>query len=286
MKRFVKRVAAIAAILAGVGLLCSASAYLLKDRILNYEIPADKHIVFMGNSQLETSVDDSDWLGVINLAKSAKQYKMMRIDLENLIAMNTQIDTVFLVVSPFSIRESDADRSYEDVTYMESITYYAPYLTYEDLKEMPVVMPFIKDLLFGGCLKYLPKHLSCGAYLHNTRDDLEQDLKKQNEGRLLDREKIQNGNHITTLELARIAELCDSHDIKLIFISTPNYSAASKYNLEHFKSQVHELQKKSHADFWDYVDLNLPDTLFSDMTHLNYKGAAVFTDILKQRLHN
>lgn len=284
MKKFLKRVAAMAALMIGLGLFSSVGTFLMRERILDYRVPSDKHIVFMGNSQLETSVDDGDWEGVINLAQSAKQYKMMRIDLENLIFQNPQIDTVFLVVSPFSIRESDADRSYEDVTYMESITYYAPYLSRNDLEEMPVIAPFVKDMVFFGCFKYLPKHQKCGAYLHNTRDDMKQDQKKHKEGRKLEREKIQNGDEITKSELTRIAELCESNNIKLIYISTPNYDAANKYDLAHFRAQVQELQKKSNADFWDYVDLDLPDTLFSDMTHLNYKGAAVYTDTLKQRL--
>ena len=284
MKKFLKKVAAMAALLVSLGFISSVATILLRGRILDYRILSDKHIVFMGNSQLETSVDDSDWEGVINLAQSAKQYKMMRIDLENLISQNPQIDTVFLVVSPFSIRESDADRSYEDVTYMESITYYAPYLSMDDLKEMPVITPFIKDMVFFGCFKYLPKYQKCGAYLHNTRDDMKQDQKKHKEGRKLEREKIQNGDEITKQELTRIADLCESHNIKLIYISTPNYDAANKYDLPQFRAQVQELQKKSHADFWDYVDYPMPDSCFSDMTHLNYKGAAVYSDILKQRL--
>lgn len=284
MKKFLKRVAAMSALLTIQGLVSLCLTYMFRGRILNYKIPSDKHIVFMGNSQLETSVDDSDWKGVINLAQSAKQYKMMRIDLENLISQNPQIDTVFLVVSPFSIRESDADRSYEDLTYMESISYYAPYLSMNDLEELPVIAPFVKDFVFFGCFKYLPKHQKCGAYLYNTRDDMKQDQKKHKEGRKLERENIQNGDEITKLELARIADLCESHNIKLIYISTPNYDAANKYDLPHFRAQVQELQKKLHADFWDYVDYPLPDSCFSDMTHLNYKGAAVYTDILKQRL--
>ena len=86
MKKFLKRVAAMAALLTIQGLVSLCLTYMFRGRILNYKIPSDKHIVFMGNSQLETSVDDSDWKGVINLAQSAKQYKMMRIDLENLIS--------------------------------------------------------------------------------------------------------------------------------------------------------------------------------------------------------
>lgn len=284
MKMFLKRVAAMAALLTLMALVFVSITYILRGRILNYKIPTDKHIVFMGNSQLEMGIDDSKINGAINLAKSAKQYLFMRVDLKNLINENSQIDTVFLVVSPFSIRAEDADRSYEDVSYISSVTYYAPYLTIGDLQELPVSSPFVKDLLFGGCLKYLASPQQCGAYIYNTRNDMVQDKKKHDEGKVLEREKIKNGNAITQLELERISRLCQSNNVKLILISTPNYEAAKNYNLSLFRSQVRNLQKKINIDYWEYVDYPMEDSCYSDMTHLNYKGAAIFTNIIKSRL--
>lgn len=42
----------------------------------------------------------------------------------------------------------------------------------------------------------------------------------------------------------------------------------------------------SHIKFYDFRTLNLPDSCFRDLDHLNYKGAKIFSDFLeKEVLH-
>lgn len=284
MLRFIKKISAIAIIIFVLGILCSLTAYLMRGRILNYKIPAEKHIVFVGNSQFEMGINDSILVGSKNVAKSAKQYLFMRIDIENLLSQNPQIDTVFLVVSPFSLRESDADRSYEDNSYIESVTYYTPYMSIDDLKELPISLPFIKDMYLGGCLKYLANPQECGGYIFNTRDDMKADKIKLKREELSGPVNIQNGNDITLHQLSMIGKICKDANVKLIYLSTPNWDAHNKYDISLFRKQVVQLQKNNNADYWDYVDYPLADSCYADMTHLNWKGAREFTNILKIRL--
>lgn len=284
MKSFLKKISVIVLVLVVVSAIMIITAYATKKRILRYNISQNSHIVFVGNSQFETAINDSMLVGASNVAKSAKQYMMMRIDIENLLDENSQIDTVFLVVSPFSLREIDADRSYEDVTYLESITYYAPYMSIADYEELPNAKPFVKDLLFGGCLKYLVNSQLCGGYLFNTRDDMAADKKKHVRAKIDNANAVHNGNKITQHQLELISNICKKAGVKLIYLSTPNWDAKNVYNLKHFRKQVTQLQRSSGADYWDYVDYQLPDTCFSDMTHLNWRGARVFTSFLKKRL--
>lgn len=288
MKKFIIKICTLLVVLAGISILMAGIAYTQTGHILNFKIPADDHVVFVGNSQFEMAINDSTLTGCKNVAKSAKQYLFMRIDIENLIEQNPQIDTVFLVISPFSIRTSDADRSYEDQSYIESVTYYAPYLSYSDIQELPISMPFVKDLLFGGCLKYLASPQDCGGYIWNTRDDMNADKKKHERDENYEKAgtptTVQNGNHITRHQLALIGEICKKNNIKLIYLSTPNWDAQKKYDIAGFRQQVAELQKAHNADYWDFVDYPLADSCYADMTHLNWKGAIEFTKVLKERL--
>lgn len=284
MNQFRNRLFTFIIVLIGISLVMMSIVYSLKERILNYDIPSENHIVFVGNSQFETGINDSILVGVKNVAKSAKQYLFMRIDIENLLKYNPQIDTVFLVVSPFSIRTSDADRSYENIPYLESVTYYAPYMSAADFMELPISMPFIKDLCFGGCLKYLATPQTCGNYLFNTRDDMKADIDKHKRERNNGIMQIKNGNQITAHQLALIGKICKDANVKLIYLSTPNWDAHNMYDIAVFRKQVAQLQLENNADYWDYVDYPLADSCFADMTHLNWKGAKEFTQILKKRL--
>lgn len=284
MNTFLKKISVIVLVLIIISAVMVITAYATKKRILRYNISPNSHIVFVGNSQFETAINDSMLVGASNVAKSAKQYMMMRIDIENLLDVNPQIDTVFLVVSPFSLRETDADRSYEDATYLESITYYAPYMSIADYEELPNAKPFVKDLLFGGCLRYIVNSQPCGAYMFNTRDDMAADKKKHARAKNDNVDAVHNGNKITQHQLALISDICKKAGVKLIYISTPNWDAKNVYDLKYFRKQVAQLQRSSGADYWDYVDYQLPDTCFSDMTHLNWRGAKVFTSLLKKRL--
>lgn len=288
MKKFIKKILLIILFLAGISIVMVSAAYLLRDNILNFKIPADCHVVFVGNSQFEMAINDSTLIGCKNVSKSAKQYLFMRVDIEQLITKNPQIDTIFLVVSPFSIRESDADRSYEDKAYIESITYYAPYLSISDLQMIPISLPFIKDMLFGGCLKYLATPQQVGGYIWNMRDDMNADKKKHEREEKAEKTgtptTVQNGDEITRAELKKIADVCNENHIKLIYLSTPNWKAKETYDIPAFRKQVTQLLEQSGADYWDYVDYPLPDSCYSDMTHLNWKGAILYTKLIKERL--
>jgi len=284
MKKFLKNISLVLLLLVGLSVLMATVSYMSREKILNFKIPADCHVVFVGNSQFEMAINDSTLTGCKNVAKSAKQYLFMRVDIEQLIVQNPQIDTVFLVISPFSIREADADRSYADQSYIESVTYYAPYMTIEDVKEIPISMPFVKDLLFGGCLKYLANPQVCGGYIWNTRDDMKADKKKHGREETTGPVNVQNGDCITRHQLALIGEICKKNSIKLIYMSTPNWKSQEQYDIPVFREQVAELQKQSGADYWDYADYPLADDCYADMTHLNWRGAIEFTKLLKERL--
>lgn len=284
MRSFLNKILNVTLLIASLSFVMAATAYMTRNYILNFNIPLDCHVVFIGNSQFEMAINDSAISGAKNVAKSAKQYLFMRIDLEQLLKQNQQIDTVFLVISPFSIRNIDADRSYEDLSYIESTTYYAPYLSYNDIKELPISLPFIKEMLFGGCLKYLFNPQQVGAYIWNTRDDMKADKNRYKKEKTFRLNKVQNGDHITQHQLKLIANICKNHHIKLIYLSPPNWDARNQYDIPLFCKQVEELQKQNNADFWDYTDYPFADSCYADMTHLNWKGAILFTEIIKKRL--
>lgn len=283
MKKFLKKVLVLFAVFVSISVVLSGITYYKKSDILNYEIPKDKHIVIMGNSQTEMAINDSGLDGVINLSKSAKQYLYQKIDIENLIKTNPQIDTIFLNISPFTIRKNDADENYRDQALAKVYTYYTPYLTLSDWAALPLRAKYFKSLICGECLRYLPQTQKPGAYVYNTRNDMEADRAKE-ERIARSNKKSTAGNKITQRALDDISALCTMNNVRLIYISPPLYHASTRYNLKDFRQEVNRLQTKHNADYWDYVDHELPDSCFSDMSHLNGPGATAFTTVFKERL--
>jgi hypothetical protein len=87
--------------------------------------------------------------------------------------------------------------------------------------------------------------------------------------------------------LKMISELCRQNSVNLILFSTPKYktyNANIDENIRKIWLQVrNSLSLDSLADFSAFV---LPDSCYGDLTHLNYKGAEVFSRYLNEKLNN
>lgn len=70
------------------------------------------------------------------------------------------------------------------------------------------------------------------------------------------------------------------------FVVAPYHSAylSSFKNREDFFGYFGKLNKYSNVNFLDFSSLNLPDSCFYNTTHINYRGAIVFSDSLKRRM--
>jgi hypothetical protein len=74
---------------------------------------------------------------------------------------------------------------------------------------------------------------------------------------------------------------CQLEGIKVILVSAPIYSAAKRkiFNLSGFNSLVADMTRKHNLQLLDYVNdpISNDSTFFYDSTHLNKKGAGIFS---------
>lgn len=230
----------------------------------------------------EQGVDDSQMTGVSNIAKSAKQYIQVRIELERIFVQNPQIDTVLLVVSPFTVMPTNGDKSYYDDSFLDYMSFYSPFFKIEDFFDLPKSAILFQNLVDGKCLQYLFKRVRPGCFFKSNRDKLKEGVAfedKQKNGEL----KIW-GNTTTLNYLQQVIDLCEQNKVKLIFFAPPMWHFEERYDAVGFRSVVNRIIAGTNVDFWDFSCVDFADSLYGDNTHLNYKGAIEFTKIINKKL--
>lgn len=285
MNIFLRKLIALGCIVAFFGCILCYIVYSHKYRIIDYKIPVSKNIIVLGNSMPEMSIDDSLLPKVCNLSCSGKGYLFCWLDVQQLLKLNPQVDSVILAISPIHIME-DPDGAYYDKVSLNSFKYYAPFFPFDDLLKLPEKSFFVETLIGGGII-YMFNPVKPGSYKRNERNKLQRDLFLRTEGERVvnvHKKRGESKNEITLYAIEQIKRVCQESNVKLIFLSTPIYQAVKWYNLSAYRSLVAEKLTSVPNEFWDYTDLSLPDSCYADVIHLNYKGAGVFTKILKQYL--
>ena len=91
---------------------------------VNWKLPEQKHVLFMGASHVVHAIDDSVTPSAINLAKESERYMFTYIKLQHLFENNDQIDTIYLECAPTDLFEHTDDKYFKD---NEMVSFFATY---------------------------------------------------------------------------------------------------------------------------------------------------------------
>ncbi|MDR2414458.1 MAG: hypothetical protein LBD64_05695, partial [Odoribacteraceae bacterium] len=80
--------------------------------------------------------------------------------------------------------------------------------------------------------------------------------------------------------LLKIVDLCRSRNVELILINTPTYKPEKYGNLDKLRAYYNTYLPG--VKYMDYSAFPLPDSCYGDISHLNYKGAEVFSKYLQE----
>jgi hypothetical protein len=90
-------------------------------------------------------------------------------------------------------------------------------------------------------------------------------------------------------ELARIADLVRDRGMNLICIQPPmrrgSVLVESIAAVDDHWSRIEKILARRGFRFWNLNDIGLSDDYFADYSHLNYKGAPIFSEIVGRRLN-
>lgn len=262
-------------------------AIICSNRDKTLKLPNNENIVFLGNSHIECAVNDSILENSFNFARSSENMEYVYCKVKLLKQYNPQLDTVIigydntLLTCPFYNSGLYSPYYYDTYTLSDfnalfknsSFKYIESHLThpFNWAKLINIISTFVKTDVNAHDLDEL------GGYLYLVRDKLEESIKRQDKKST----EIPQCDNNSKYFLNEIEKYCAKNNITLIFIHTPMHKALNWDKT--FLKKFHK-QNYSNIKFYDFKDMELPDSCFGDLDHLNYKGAKVFSEFLEKEI--
>lgn len=260
-------------------------------------------IVFAGDSNVESAINDDLIPNSVNIASSGEAYLYSYVKIKALLKNNSQIRTVFISYSPEKLNKFTEERwLFNEEFIIEKLKVYNYLLTGPEKGIMirRNSLAYFKGLLqsvpyniSGAAKGYLnsPPHdniLNFGGYQYLIRNKLGEDIDRQN-GELENeaQNKMVGKGEYQERYLGMISDLCNQRSVKLILLSTPKYHPEP--------GSIPGLDLGSNPGFTsfhirdsilDMSEFHLPDSCFADISHLNYKGARLYSEYLNNYLIN
>ncbi len=276
--------------------LSALSDYAINQRGKNLlKISKNINKVFTGDSNVECAVNDSLIPNSINIAQSGEAYMYTYAKIKSLLEYNDQIKTVFIGFSFWDLIKFTEDRwMFSSEFVIEEITLYHYLLDYYDkfllIKNNPVAYikgvfksilsnlnVFIKSLHRG---EFNGKLIKFGGYVDSGREILQEDIKKNTF-----KEQVFEKGLIQIEYLKKISELCRQKSIKLVLLNTPKHNYYYSNIPEPIRQNWISVRNSFSRDsLMDFSTFSLPDSCFGDLTHINSKGAKIFSRYLNERI--
>ena len=264
-----------------------------RSRLLN--INPDTYLVFAGNSTVECSVDDRLIDHSINIAQAGEAYLYSYAKIKALLEENPQIRYVFISYSYADLLfEKEETWILDDYFIVEKVRNYYYLL---DRQERAFLVKSNPAAFLNGVIKSVIVNLEVvaksfgkegagnsipgfGGYKRLDRDKLSADPGSETGE---DEKVLQSINQVRYLRM--ISELCRQHSVRLVLLNPPKHKS---YN-ENLNPEIRQLwlDVRNSLPSDSLLDLSgflLSDSCFGDLSHLNYKGARVFSRHLNEIL--
>lgn len=247
----------------------------------------DVNKVFLGNSTFEYGIKDSLIPSSKNFGQNAETIDIVYAKLKLLKKFNPQLDTAYIelddiillnrslpsvlthpyYISSFTVE--DIFNNIKNMTFERNVSYL--YHTYDIVKIRPLVCSYFKESNISD--------LGIGGYADLYRNKLEEDLRnridvKNNLSTKIPEHNIYYYNALITF--------CHNNNITPIFLVNPMHKAAwTDTCYRNFRASTFP-----NIPMIDFLCMELPDSCFGDIAHLNYKGAHIYSDSLSRHINN
>lgn len=286
-----------------IAFIAFASAlYIVSDICINFRkqhflaLKKNITIIFSGDSNIECAINDSLIPHSINIAQSGEAYLYTYVKLKALLEYNKQIKTIFVGFSFHTL-----DKSYDDLWLFDNEFVIEKNKSYNyllGLNEKKIIfMNNPKSYLQGitECIKenfvvigksYFSGTINnFGGYRYLVRDKLQKNIALIDSLKKNDFHFDEGKNQIKYVKL--ISDLCRQNNVKLILLNVPKHKVYTKsfnYNIKDYGMTVQSVLMQD--SLLDLSAMPLNDSCYGDVTHLNYKGAIVFSRYLNARIHS
>ena len=252
-------------------------------------LPEDVNIVFLGNSHIECDINDSIITNSYNFAQSNDYPEQVYCKVKLLKRSNPHLDTI-VVGYDNVIMEQDLSN---EIPGTYSPYYYDQY-SIEDISNIIAhssfkycVSHFYTPFKFSQIEHILPSSANksinitnlknLGGYEYLVRDKLQQHITLQKDKKA----HKSSFDFLSKYFLNKTIDFCKANNMTIILLATPQHHM-SKIDTLTYK-QYHQQNYKD-LKFYDFRSLQLPDSCFGDLNHLNHKGAKIFSNFLEKEV--
>jgi len=253
----------------------------------NYKTNIKTNILILGDSHTKSSINPKLYFNSLNISQSAEPYVLTYWKLKNILN-DSNIDTAIIGFAPHNISAFN-DLKFSDRTWsLEIFKRIYPIQEFKLLKNIEIDYPsFYKVIWKQTC--FYPK-LNHGNYIGNYSNTNNSSI--VNVETPIKRHYYYNGEEIGISNIAvsyldSIIKICKTHGVKPILISSPvhetYYNKIPFINTSTFEDVKLKLISKG-VMVIDKTKEHYPDSLFSNVDHLNENGANRFTKEIKEIL--
>lgn len=261
----------------------------------SYLLSTDKTTIIIGDSHTECSLNDSIINNSINISQSSNHYMYAYAKLRRYLSVNPTIDTVVVSYNCYSISSAIDSWYFTDYQLNGRLK---PHIFFLNAQEFALVFWNNPKATINAFFKSVEKSakliiksikgdkvpvgdLDFGGFLYLDRYKLVDDININAES-----DKVCKIN-ICDLQkeyLLKIKHLCEQESKVLILFDSPLYKKRQYINAGYFSTQD-SLRKAEFGNvvYLDYSNFQLPDSCFSDISHLNYKGAEIISEYISKK---
>ena len=286
MKKFLLNITRFIFTLTGCIFVLLVATSFISKYLFDFNIPKQKNILVLGNSHPECAINDSILPNVFNLAQGGTGYFYDYIKAREVIANNSQIDTVIIGYTYGDMaKEMDSWFNGKDKIKFKLRNYFFlfnfnDYLALLKANPVEVLYQTPQAIWYNLYMSYRG-YSYLGGFNYLERDKLDEAIL-----RLDNQQPLTSGIEISKYQsvyLQKIYTFCNQNNIVLILLNTPIHPLAEKYR-KSLKTNYYKFasQKLPKAILINDSNFKLPESFYADLNHLNFKGAHKYSEFLKQ----
>ncbi len=286
MKKFIKNSIKIFGITVVTVVSLVLITHFVARHFFDFTIDQNKNMLVVGSSHLEYAFDDDIVPQAFNVSQSGSGYFYSYLKVREIANRNKQIDTVILGYSYEDFSEYRVNWFSADDKIKFKMRDHFFLFTFNDyidlLKSNPKsVITHTPQVIVHSLKIMLKGYPYLGCYIKSDRDKLKESLNKYDPNYYIN--KRNKAPKYQDKYLLKIYDYCQDNNIKLILLNAPIHPKMDK-DLQANKKLYCDFASEfmPNATLINYSNYFDDDSYFGDISHLNSKGAQIFSSHLKE----
>ncbi|MDM8543258.1 hypothetical protein QUF90_19455 [Desulfococcaceae bacterium HSG9] len=275
-------------------ILLLVGTIVLEKNIISFNIPSDKTVLVIGTSQVASAINDDILTNTFNFSDNGSGYFYTYLKIRKILEHNPQIDTVVIGYSYLDIKKYRDEWVGKATMLKFKMPQHLFLFDFSDFYFLYISNPYevlinIHRTTLQG-IKHIIKYLLSSHSLDSWGgfdDSMEADKLQESKNRHIACKKIEKVEYSKYQEeyLLKIYSLVMAKNVNLILLNVPIHPMLKEEQKEYTKYYYLLAQQKlSKATIINHANMDIPEYGFFDLVHLNYEGAKLYSEYLKE--HN